>query len=131
MKPPTIRTETGKVAASMLAGWGLDWADTIAAIEDEAIAIALGPTVRAEPDGEIPVGIWFRLRWPAGRIGRWHRAGRRLPHLSQQFCRCWRGVVGYTGRRHAEIATETSTETPPFRDRCNAWRKAAALRAVG
>lgn len=49
MKPPVIVTETGKVAASMLAGWGLDWADTIAAIEDEAresVADGMVPALR-------------------------------------------------------------------------------------
>ena len=74
--------------------------------------------------GEIPIGTWFRLRWTTGRVGKWHRAGRLLPHLTQQFCRCGRGVIGYGQRRYSLVTVETRDEPPPRPGRCNAWRKA-------
>lgn len=77
-----------------------------------------------EGAGEILVGRWFRLRWTTGRVGKWHRAGRMMPHLTQQFCRCGRGTVGYARRRDSFVTVETRDEPPPSPQRCHAWRKA-------
>lgn len=88
-------------------------------IIEQAVRAAL-----SSQSGVLANGTWFRLCWPAGRIGKWHRASAPRLNLSERFCRCGRSVSGYGRRYSMGIVTETSVDLPPIADRCNAWRKA-------